>query len=129
MYEEVSVFSYVTRNSIEKSITVVVKIDDTYVGFFTIDIDNDLFITYEENNKYDKELVVDVIKNYILKDVIYENSKYISSKKDSYINIRPDAYRNLKQFINDYYINLIPWGNFDINNTDFTCIYISNQNE
>ena len=49
MYEEVSVFSYITRNTLEKSITILIKVDNVYVGFFTIDSDNDLFITYEEN--------------------------------------------------------------------------------
>lgn len=123
MYEEVSIFSYITRNQLEKSITVLIKIDNTYVGFFTIDSDNDLFITYEENNEYNKELVIDIIKSHILNDITYEKSKYINNKKMSYINIRPDAYRNLRQFIKNYDIKTLPWGDFNIENLEFTCIY------
>ena len=123
MYEEVSIFSYITRNQLEKSITVLIKIDNVYVGFFTIDSDNDLFITYEENNEYDKNLVIDIIKSHILNEIIFEKAKYITSNKTSYVNISPDAYRNLRQFIKDYDIETLPWGNFDIENLKFTSIY------
>ena len=125
MYEEVSIFSYITRNQLEKSITVLIKIDNIYVGFFTIDSDNDLFITYEENNIFERDLVVNAIKSHILNEIIYEKSKYINNKKTSYINISPDAYRNLRQFIKNYDIKTSQWGDFDINNLDFTCIYIA----
>ena len=126
MYEEVSVYSYITRNKLEKSITILVKFDEIYVGFFTIDSDNDLFITYEENSEYDKELVVDVIKSHILNDIIYDYSKYISVKKTSYINICPDAYRNLRSFIKDYDIKSSSWGEYDVSSLHFTCIYFAN---
>lgn len=125
MYEEVSIFSYITRNSLEKSITVLIKIDNIYVGFFTIDSDNDLFITYEENNEFDKKIVMNVIKSHILNEIIYEKAKYINENRESYINISPDAYRNLRQFIKDYDIKTLPWNEFDLDSVNFTCIYFA----
>lgn len=125
MYEEVSVFSYITRSSFENSISMLVKLDNTYVGFFTIDSDNDLFITYEENSEYDKDLVIDVIKSHILNEIIDGITKYINVNKQYYRNISPDAYRNLRKFIKDYDIKTLPFNDNNINNLDFTCIYIT----
>ena len=123
MYEEVSVFSYITRNILEKSITLLIKIDNIYVGFFTIDSDNDLFITYEENKEYNKELVYDIIKSHILNEIIDGYSKYITVRVNSYTNISPDAYRNIKQFVKNYGINYAPFNDKSVDELDFTTIY------